>query len=84
MSINEYLTELWVVGKYGYSSLNEAKRYHPTGNPRRIIYQDKAWPIPVVYSDPVPSYRTKEPEESLRSILERCWESWRVKNGYSE
>jgi len=79
MSI-EYLTKIWVVGKYGYSSLDEAKRNHPTRTPKVILYNDRAWPTPVTKDVWPNHYRAPEPKESLRTILERCWESWREKN----
>lgn len=84
MSICEYLSEIWVVGKSGYSSLEEAIKFHPTKTPKRIIYRDKAWPKPITEDVWPDHYRSPTPKESLREILERCWESWRIKNGDNE
>lgn len=82
MSI-DYLSEIWVVGKSAYSSISEAKKNHPSKEPRLVIYRDKCWPAP--YSPereagPV-SYKQPVPKESLRTILERCWSSWEKKYG---
>lgn len=79
----DYLSVIWVVGRSGYSSYDEAKEYHPLKEPKQVIYRSKIWPAPYSpegESGPVSFPKTKPPEESLRTILERTWESWERNN----
>lgn len=73
-----YLSEIWVVGKNGYSSERKAKEHHPDKQPKLVIYQDEIWPAPHTpggEAGPV-SYRIATPKETLRTVLENAWESW--------
>lgn len=80
MSICEYLSEIWVVDESGYKTYDEAIRFHPNSSPKRIIYKDSAWPAPVVF-DEYSNYSRPRNTETLRTVLDRCWASWRIKNG---
>jgi hypothetical protein len=79
----DYLSEIWVVGRNGYATISEAKKYYPEKEPKMIIYRDKTWPKPYTpewEAGPV-SYRERPLQETLRTILERCWESWEKRHG---
>lgn len=79
----EYLSEIWVVGRNGYATEEKARNKHPDKEPRLVIYQDKQWPIPHTPEIEAGPYTQpkQEPAESLRAILERCWQSWENKYG---